>query len=155
MLASPLRSRTTHAELRAFRRGSWSELRAAHQGHATIVHFWGLTCGPCLVELPRWGAFRKTHTQANIVLVAADPMPQTTDALMATLRKAGLDGVESWSFQDRFTERLFWEVDRNWQGELPFTVLLAPDGRATTHLGEIDDFAKLAGWLQDPSAQRP
>ena len=27
----------------------------AHAGQPTVIHFWGLTCGPCLVELPQWG----------------------------------------------------------------------------------------------------
>jgi len=138
-------------EPRAFRRGSWNDLRSQVAGRAAIVHFWGLTCGPCLVELPQWGAFRDAHPQANLILVAADPVPQRPEALSDTLSKAGLRQVESWSFQDRFTERLFWEVDRTWQGELPFTVLLAPDGTARTHLGEIGDFGKLAAWVKDPA----
>jgi thiol-disulfide isomerase/thioredoxin len=132
---------------RAFRRGSWQDLRSAHRGRRTIVHFWGLTCGPCLVELPQWGQFHQAHPQAELVLVAADAVPQMPDAIADRLTKAGLNGVESWWFQDRFTERLFWEVDHGWQGELPFTVLIEPDGTATTQIGVIDDFAKLSDWL--------
>jgi thiol-disulfide isomerase/thioredoxin len=144
-----------HAEPRAFHRGSWQDLRAAHQGHPVIVHFWGLTCGPCLAELPKWGKFHQQHQQADLIMVAADPIPQQRDALSETLAKAGLEGVESWWFQDRFTERLFWEVDRTWQGELPYTVCLAAAGSATAQAGEISDFEKLAAWLVDPTVQWP
>ncbi|MBS0644692.1 MAG: TlpA family protein disulfide reductase [Proteobacteria bacterium] len=153
-LAAVLPLRRTHAEARPFRRGSWQQLRAEHQGRPAIVHFWGLTCAPCLVELPKWGAFRRDHPDADLVLVAADPIPQQTEALSEMLAKAGLQGVESWWFQDRFTERLFWEVDRSWQGELPYTVLLAADGSATGEAGEIGDFGRLDRWLQDPVARR-
>ena len=38
--------------------GSWQALRQAHDGRPTIMHFWGLTCGPCLVELPEWAGSR-------------------------------------------------------------------------------------------------
>jgi thiol-disulfide isomerase/thioredoxin len=153
-LAAALGPFNAYAEPRAFHRGSWQDLRAAHQGHPTIVHFWGLTCGPCLVELPQWGDFRRQHPQADLVMVAADPIPQQLDALSATLAKAGLQGVESWWFQDRFTERLFWEVDRSWQGELPYTVQLAADGSATAKIGEIGDFAQLAAWVGTSTSQQ-
>ena len=47
--------RTEAAELQSFTRGTWPSLLAVHAGRPTIVHFWGLTCAPCVVELPRWG----------------------------------------------------------------------------------------------------
>jgi len=43
-------------DLRPFVRGSWAQLLKAHQGKPIVVHFWGLTCGPCLAELPNWTA---------------------------------------------------------------------------------------------------
>jgi thiol-disulfide isomerase/thioredoxin len=147
-LAATFRPQRGRAALQPFHRGSWQDLRAAHSGHRTIVHFWGLTCGPCLVEMPRWGEFHQANPHADLVLVAADALPQLQDALTERLSKDGLGGVESWWFQDRFTERLFWEVDHSWQGELPFNVLIESDGAATTQIGAIDDFGKLSAWLR-------
>src|SRR5438477_12981840 len=77
-----------------FERGSWAKLRAAHAGQATVVHLWGLTCGPCLVELPKWGKLLAERRDLRLVLVAADPVPQSTEQVAATLDKAGLDGAE-------------------------------------------------------------
>lgn len=142
--------RRASAEPLPFHRGSWAALRQAHAGMPTIVHFWGLTCGPCLVELPDWGVFHRARPQLGLVMVAADPIPQQLPALQAMLGKAGLAGVESWWFADRFTERLFWEVDQSWQGELPYTVLLGADGSASGQLGEAD-FAALADWATHAS----
>jgi thiol-disulfide isomerase/thioredoxin len=143
-VAAALASQGVRAHPLAFGRGSWQALRRAHAGQKVIVHFWGLTCGPCLTELPAWGRFHQAHREMRLILVAADAIPQMPDALDATLAKAGLQDVEIWWFQDRFTDRLFWEVDHDWQGELPFTVLLDKDGTATTRTGTIDDFAALA-----------
>jgi len=42
-------------EMKPFGRGSWQEILRAHAGRPTIVHFWGVTCGPCKVELPLLG----------------------------------------------------------------------------------------------------
>ncbi len=38
------------------------------------------------------------------------------------LERTGLDKTESWSFADRFNERLRYEIDPAWAGELPHTV---------------------------------
>jgi thiol-disulfide isomerase/thioredoxin len=39
------------SELRPFSAGSWQQVLRDHAGRPSIVHFWGLTCGPCRVEL--------------------------------------------------------------------------------------------------------
>lgn len=129
-----------------FGRGSWEELRRVHEGRPTIVHFWGLTCGPCLVELPEWGRFAQSTKEADIVMVAADPVPEDPEQLAATLAKAGLSPVESWRFMDRFTERLQYEIDPNWRGELPLTILLGRDGSVRSVLGTVD-FAEMRAWI--------
>jgi thiol-disulfide isomerase/thioredoxin len=138
------------AELLPFGRGSWEELRRAHDGRPAIVHFWGLTCGPCLVELPEWGRFAQVTSAADVIMVAADPVPEEPEQLGATLAKAGLSSVESWRFADRFTERLEYEVDPQWRGELPLTVLLGSDGAVRSILGTVD-FADLRTWTEQQS----
>ena len=69
----------------AFTRGTWPQLLKAHAGHKTVVHFWGLTCGPCLAELPDWGRLHQANPNFTLVLVAADSIPQLPDALARTL----------------------------------------------------------------------
>ena len=41
--------------LQLFGNGTWQQIREAHAGRPLVVHFWGLTCAPCLAELPLWG----------------------------------------------------------------------------------------------------
>jgi len=147
LAATVLGAGSARAETIGFHSGSWDELRRRHAGRPTLVHFWGLTCGPCLEELPRWGKFRESLGKVDLVLVAADPLPQPPDWLTATLAKAGLIGLESWQFQDRFSERLFWEVDQQWQGELPYTIRLGRDGTAQSDLGEAD-FIEIEKWVK-------
>ena len=138
-------------ELLPFASGSWQELRQKHNSRPTIIHFWGLTCGPCLVELPEWGRFAQATKGAEFVMVAADPVPEEPADLSATLAKSGLAEIESWRFADRFAQRLQFEIDPRWRGELPMTILLAPDGSARSILGSVD-FAELRGWIEQQNA---
>jgi thiol-disulfide isomerase/thioredoxin len=138
------------ADPQPFERGSWAKLREAHAGQPTVIHFWGLTCGPCLVELPHWGELQAKRPDLRLVLVAADPLPQDPERLAATLGKAGLDKTESWSFTDRFYERLRYEIDPAWAGELPRTVMIDRDGKATVLPG-VADLAQVRQWLDAQS----
>jgi len=136
-----------------FERGSWANLRVAHAGQATVVHFWGLTCGPCLVELPNWGKLLSERPDLKLVLVAADPVPQSPEQVAATLDRSGLGKAESWTFTDRFYERLRYEIDKTWAGELPRTLLIARDGSVTVLPG-VADLAKVRAWLAAQSRPR-
>jgi thiol-disulfide isomerase/thioredoxin len=138
------------ADPQPFERGSWAKLREAHAGQPTVIHFWGLTCAPCLVELPHWGALQAQRPDIRLVLIAADPLPQDPERLAATLAKAGLDKTESWSFTDRFYERLRHEIDPAWAGELPRTVMIDRSGRATVLPG-VADLARVRQWLDAQS----
>ena len=134
----------------AFERGSWEKLRTSHAGQPTVIHFWGITCGPCLVELPNWGRLVTERPDLRLVLIAADPLPQDPERVSATLKGAGLDGSESWSFTDRFYERLRYEIDPAWAGELPRTVMIDREGKATVLPG-VADLAQVRQWLDAQS----
>jgi len=129
-----------------FERGSWQALRAAHAGRPTVVHLWGLTCAPCLTELPHWGALRRERPDLNLVLIAADPVPEQPARAGATLAKSGLDGAESWIFADRFADRLRYEIDPRWRGELPRTLLIDRAGNVAALPG-VADLKHVRAWL--------
>lgn len=131
--------------LEPFGRGSWAVLKAAHAGRPLAVHFWGLSCGPCLVELPRWAGLARRHPGLAVVLVHADP-PGTEAQVSATLARSGLARLRHLAFADRFAARLRFEVDPGWQGELPRTDLVDAAGQATPVIGPLAP-AALAAWL--------
>jgi thiol-disulfide isomerase/thioredoxin len=134
----------TSSELKPFVRGSWQDVLRSHAGRPTLVHFWGVTCGPCKVELPLLGQFMKDHSELAVVMISADLVPNLPGAARAMLEKAGLGSAENWIFSDGFVERLRFEIDPAWQGEIPRTLLIAGDGTVTTIEGsaEIPDLEK-------------
>jgi thiol-disulfide isomerase/thioredoxin len=139
------------SELKPFVRGSWQEVLRSHKGRPTLVHFWGVTCGPCKVELPLLGQFMKEHSDLDVVMISADLVPNLPGAARAMLEKAGLSSAENWLFNDGFVERLRFEIDPAWQGEIPRTLLIARDGTVTTIEGsaEMPDLEK---WLDRQKA---
>ena len=92
---------TSRPGINPFVRGTWKHILAAHAGEPTAVHFWGVTCGPCPVEMPRWGELLRERPDLRLVVIHADLVPG----------EAGLAGAENWMFSDGFVERLRYEID--------------------------------------------
>jgi thiol-disulfide isomerase/thioredoxin len=134
------------AEIIPFVRGSWAQIRQTHVGKPTVVHFWGLTCGPCLVEMPHWAQLIKERPDLNLVLIAADPVIEEPDDLSRFLVRMGMQTRESWAFADRFVDRLQYEIDPRWRGELPRTMLIDAAGK-TTVISGVSEPDEIRRWL--------
>src|SRR5215469_7570708 len=132
--------------LREFQRGSWNQIRRAHSGEPLVVHIWGVTCGPCRTEMPEWGALLRDRKDMKLVLIDADLVPNEAGAVAAMLDQAGLGGAENWVFGDGFVEPLRYEIDPQWRGEIPRTILIGRDG-ATTVMEGVVDIAAIRSWL--------
>jgi thiol-disulfide isomerase/thioredoxin len=141
------------SSLKPFERGSWREILHAHAGHPTLVHFWGVTCGPCKVELPQLGGFMKDHPEIDVVTISADLVPDLPQATQAMLDKAGLASAENFVFSDGFAERLRFEIDPSWQGDIPRTMLIGRDGAISTIEGTAD-MSELDKWSVEQRARQ-
>jgi thiol-disulfide isomerase/thioredoxin len=151
-LPAPTAGSAAVDELHPFVRGSWKQIREAHAGRPTVVHFWGLTCGPCRVEMPLLGKFLQQRPDLNLVMIDADFAPNDPGDVATTLAQTGLAGVENWIFSDDFAERLRYEIDPQWQGDIPRTLLIAKDGTVTTVEG-VADVDQLGAWLDRQAKQ--
>ncbi|GLU35065.1 hypothetical protein WKR88_13910 [Trinickia caryophylli] len=132
------------APMREFTTQSFADIRARHAGRPLVVHIWAMSCGPCLAELPRWGELMRKHPDLDLVLVRFDAAPRA--ASEARLADAGLARVESWAVSSEPDEYLRASIDPRWIGDMPRTLLVAPDGAATAIRG-VADLARVRAWL--------
>jgi thiol-disulfide isomerase/thioredoxin len=141
---TPVHGSESSPSLKSFERGSWQHILQSHAGRPTLIHFWGVTCGPCKVELPLLRQFMKDHAGVDVVTISTDLVPNLPDAAQSMLDKAGLRTAENWIFSDGFVERLRFEIDPTWQGDIPRTILVSRNGTAATIEGsaEIHDLEK-------------
>lgn len=125
-------------DFQPYGRGAFAAIGKTHAGRPLIVHFWSVTCPPCLVELPQWAKILDERKDLVVVFVNVDDEEERPRA-EARAEKAGLGKAKHYGFSDDFVEKLYFEVDKGWRGELPFTALVTPDGVVTTVTGAIDD----------------
>jgi hypothetical protein len=145
-ICSPALGAAPQDALHPFVRGSWAQLLKAHHGKSIVVHFWGLTCGPCLAELPNWTAERKKRADLDLVLVDSSPFGDDPNQVRAALKKDNLLNAENWLFADSFEERLRYEIDPHWHGEMPYTLMIGRDGKVAFVTG-LMNFTQLNSWL--------
>ncbi|MBZ0104798.1 MAG: TlpA family protein disulfide reductase [Sulfuricella denitrificans] len=117
--------------------GSMKEVAVAHAGKPFILAFWSLSCAHCKANLEQFGQLLRQHPGLSLELVSTDT-PEEGAAIMATLEKYGLEKLQTRVFADRFVERLQFEIDRRWRGELPRTYFYDASHQARTITGRLD-----------------
>jgi thiol-disulfide isomerase/thioredoxin len=125
------------AALEPFAPGSHAQILAEHRDRPLVLAFWSLTCSHCVEELPLLGELARRHPRAAFVLVSTDT-PEDAAAIAETLRAQGIERLPSWVFAGAAPERLRYEVDRRWRGELPRTYLYGRGGSVQAVSGKLD-----------------
>jgi len=132
ILAQPVTLETATAE-------DLAKLRTNPTGKTLMVNFWATWCGPCVDEMPSlletlyWYRIRGF----DFVTVSANA-PEEKSAVLkvlqdmhATSRNLIFDKDDVYAMMAAF--------DKNWEGGVPFTVVITPDGRLVyQQQGEID-----------------
>jgi len=132
-------------EIKPFISGSIKEITEARQGKPFILSMWSLTCTHCREELSLLSGMVKKYPNLDLVLIATDT-PEESEAIALTLGQSGLDHAQAWVFADPFAERLRFEIDRKWHGELPRTYLYDPTHAITAISGKLDR-QRLEQWM--------
>ncbi|HZW26382.1 MAG TPA: TlpA family protein disulfide reductase [Gallionella sp.] len=130
-------------ELKPFERGSHQQIVSARAGKPFIVAFWSVNCTYCGGELAMFGKLLKKYPALDLVLVSTDA-PADGKEIAAVLEKHALGRAEAWVFADSHADRLRFEVDPEWYGELPRTYL---------H-GAHEGVRAVSGKLEQPDVER-
>lgn len=134
------------AEVKPFESGSLTKIRAAREGRAFILSFWSLECAHCPKELKALGELKRRHPALDVVLVSTDT-PADAAALAEFAAQSGLARAEQWVFAGD-AQRLRYEVDRRWWGELPRTYFHDAAHRVEAHSGLVST-ETLGRWAKE------
>ena len=140
------------AELKPFKRGSHAQILAAQGEQPFIVTFWSVNCTYCSGELAMLRKVLARHREIGLVLVSTDT-PADEPLIDAALAKQGLAEYASWVFADTHVERLRYEIDREWYGELPRTYFHSARTGSWAASGQLEQ-AAVEAWIEQQS-QKP
>ena len=106
--------------IRPFTLGSLEQVLGAREGKPFILVFWSLDCQYCPTELKMLSELKRSHPAMDIVLIATDSVSDAPQ-LISRAESYGMSKVEQWVFAEDMPERLRFEIDRRWYGEVPRT----------------------------------
>lgn len=106
------------AEFRLFANDSLKEITVAREGRPFLLVLWSVDCPSCLKELEDIGHLKSQFSADGLVLISTDNEDYADEAQQILIRY-GLTDVDSWRFAGNFPERLRYQIDPNWYGELP------------------------------------
>lgn len=116
-----------------------SALRKNDSGKFRLVSFWATWCAPCLVEFHEFVTINRMyrHRDFELVTVALN-RPEEEKSVLEFL-KSKQASCRNLVLASADRESLINAFDPSWQGEVPYTVLLSPEGAVVySEKGSID-----------------
>lgn len=131
--------------VRPFVAGSYAQILAERQGRPFIVALWSAECTHCPAELKTLARLKRSHPTLDIVLVATDDIADAART-RALAEQFGHARAPQWIFAD-LPERLRFEIDRRWYGELPRTLFFDREHKVEAVSGLVPE-ERLQRWVQ-------
>jgi len=141
----------TESAYKPFVKGSFEQIQQDNKDRPYIIAFWSVTCAYCMKELALFGELMQKYPHVKLITITTDAFleDETVKQLMAT---KNLEGTETWVFADNYVERLYFDINPRWRGELPLTYFFDKKGEMLKHMGVVKE-DELVEWLDAQAVQ--
>jgi len=114
-------------------------LKNEDSGKLRLIKVWATWCGPCVIEYPDFIALQRMYGARDFefISIAADNPKQEAKVLKFLQEKHS--AVPNYLFSNPDKYALIEAIDVDWNGALPYTMLIEPDGKVVwKHQGTVD-----------------
>ena len=119
------------------------ELLANRSDKLRLINIWASWCGPCTLEFPDLVIIDRMYRGRpfEFISISADKLVKKGDALKFLKEKQASN--KNYIFNNDDVYKLIETVDPEWQGAIPFTLLIEPGGKKVFRNQGMIDPAKL------------
>lgn len=131
-------------------------LRKNDSGKFRLVNFWATWCSPCVVEIGEFVTMNRMYRNRDFELVMVSTNePGDEQPVLEVLKKEQASN-RNLMFISKERDPLINAFDPGWQGEVPYTVLLDPEGKVIYHEDGIIDILAIRRAIQKAlNARKP
>lgn len=130
-----------------FIKGSFKQIQQQNKETPYIIAFWSVTCAYCMKELALFGQLMPQYPQVKLITITTDPFLEN-ETVQQLLSSKNLEETETWVFADNFAERLYFDINPRWRGELPLTYFFDKQNKMLKHMGVVKK-DELIEWLNE------
>jgi peroxiredoxin len=115
------------------------DLAANKTDKLRLINVWSTTCGPCMIEFPELVTMHRMYRKRDfeLVTITTDP-PENREAALKFLNKMHAS-TTNYIFAEDDPYKLADALGADWEGALPFTLLVKPGGEvAYKCMGEME-----------------
>ena len=114
-----------------------------------LINVWATWCGPCALEYPDFLDIQRMYGARDFefVSVSADKL-EKKDRVLKFLKEKH-SGVKNYIFKDDDIYKLIEAIDPKWNGALPYTLLVEPNGKVVYSIQGSIDSQKLKRMIVD------
>jgi thiol-disulfide isomerase/thioredoxin len=119
------------------------ELLKNNSDKLRLINVWATWCGPCLVEFPEFVTINRMYRGRDFefISICLDDSTKKTKALKFLQNKQASNKNYLFNIDDKYA--LIEAVDPNWQGALPYTLIVEPGGKIVYAKQDLIDPSKI------------
>lgn len=106
--------------IKEFTSGSYRRILENHANHPFMLVIWSINCPSCLKDMELLSRIHKNRPELKIIMLAADDL-SATNQINKLMKKNELTDIEHWVYAEENTQKLRFEIDPKWYGEIPRT----------------------------------
>lgn len=113
-------AKADQSALLSFTAGSYQKILENSDQRPFMLVVWSIDCPSCLKDMDLLNTLHQQRPELKIVMLAADDL-SASEQIQQILEQNQLEELENWVFADENAQKLRYEIDPRWYGELPRT----------------------------------
>lgn len=104
-----------------------------------LINVWATWCGPCVMEYPEFIVLQRMYGARDFEFVSISADKMEKEAKVLEFLKTKQSAVTNYLFSESDKYALAEAIGKDWNGALPYTVLVEPGGKVVwQQQGEVD-----------------
>ena len=104
-----------------------------------LINVWATWCGPCIIEFPEFVSMQRMYGQRNFEMVSLSADKPSLEEKVKVFLTEQQAAFPNYIYLGDDQQAFISAIDSRWQGNLPYSMLVAPGGEVVyRHSGIID-----------------